>query len=123
VNRPNISFKVTPQDDWKLDWVLPWLRDINTRCKVNRFTWNPPSLGTGTGATSLLTVDDAPVLAEMRRGMVVHLSPYTSAPAAGYLVTHVWVPADSQLQIETFNASAGTVNPDEGTWIYWAVLS
>lgn len=120
-NRANISFKVTPQDDWRPEWVLAWLRDVNTRFKVNQFTWDPPSITAATTVATTVTSASIPVLSEMRTGMVVALSPAASLPA-GISIAYTSVQADGELTIALANSTAGAINPGSFTWTYLAVL-
>lgn len=120
-NRANISFKVTPQDDWHPEWVLAWLRDVNTRFKVNQFTWDPPSITAATTVATTLTTASYPVLAEMRIGMVVSLSPAESLPV-GISIAYTSVQTDGELTVALANSTAGAIDPDELTWTYLAVL-
>ena len=122
MNRPNISFKVTPQDGWTLEWLIPWLRDVNDRFKVNQFTWDPGSVSANSTAATVLDASTIPVLTEMRTGMVVALS--TTEPlTSGIVIANTAVETDATLTVTLANVTAGAIDPGEFTWIYWAVKS
>lgn len=101
--------------------LLAFIREVHTRLRgFASFTWDAPSVGANTTVDTTLTSATIPVLAGLRAGQSVTVTP-PSGIDTGLMVTG-WVPADDSLTIRIANITAAPINEASGTWTFSGVI-
>lgn len=111
---------VRPTDNWSDKEKLAWMRDVASRFHGGSFIWDPPPIGGATTSDSLgLTGATFPILAPLRVGMVIMVSPPSGMPV-GTGVAYARVLSEGVLTIRLFNLSGFAQNPPSGAWTFLA---
>lgn len=99
-----------------------YVRDVAYRFVFGSFIWEPVSVPANNEATTTFTTSTSAAFADLRRGMVVCVTP-PAGLATGLGVSAAWVPADSQLSVRLSNHTGGDLAPAIGEWVFLAFLT